>query len=210
MADITITRKTDTMTEREAREAIAYYGRLLFARQLTNTAGGNLSVRVGDRVYLSPRYAGSKFQWSLTPEQIVAVDLFDPDAEKTPGFSREGRAHLGLYKAFPEAGGVIHAHPRYVTVFASVSRSIPPVLEYTKKFGAIEAIPFAPSHSQELADNIVAAMLAQRERFQKNGLAVVLPTHGMIAMGRDLADAFDVVERTDVNAMCAILGKLVE
>ncbi|MCZ7543054.1 MAG: class II aldolase/adducin family protein [Anaerolineae bacterium] len=209
MADITITRKTDTLTEQEARAAIAELGGLLFARQLTNTAGGNLSVRVGDRVFLSPRYAGSKYQWHLTPAQVIAVDLNDPDAESTPGFSREGKAHLGLYRAFPEAGGVIHAHPRWVTVFASASASIPPVLEYTQKFGVVEAIPYAPSHSQTLADNIVAAMLAQKERFKKNGLALVLPTHGMIAMGRDLADAFDVVERADVNAMCVILGRLI-
>ena len=199
---------TDITTEQEAREAIAYFGRLLFARQLTNTAGGNLSVRIDARVFLSPRYAGSVFQWDLRPEQIVAVDLEDANPEAVAGFSREGKAHLGLYRAFPEARGVIHAHPRYVTVFASASQPIPPVLEYTRKFGVIEAIPYAPSHSQALADNIVAAMLAQRERFEKNGLALVLPTHGMIAMGRSLADAFDIVERVDVNAMCALFGKL--
>lgn len=209
MADIAIARKTDAMTEAEAREAVAGLGRLLFERGLTNTAGGNLSVRVGDRVYLSPRYAGSKYQWNLRPEQIVAVDLFDPAAESTPGFSREGKAHLGLYRAFPDAGGVVHAHPRWVTVFASASRSIPPALEYTQKFGVIETVPYAPAHSQELADNIVRAMLAQRGRWAQNGLALVLPTHGMIALGRTLADAFDIVERADVNAMCVILGKLI-
>jgi L-fuculose-phosphate aldolase len=198
------------MTEREARQAIVEIGRLLYERQLTNSAGGNVSLRMGERVFISPRYAGSRFRWRLRPEQIVMVHLHAADALNTPGFSREGRAHLGLYRAFPTAGGIIHAHPRYVTVFASAGKPIPPVLEYTQKFGAIEPIPFAPAHSQELADNIVEAILAKRAEFERHGLAVLMPTHGMIALGRDLDDAFDVVERADFNAMSALLGRLIE
>ena len=36
-------------------EKIAYVGRRMFERRLTDMAGGNVSAREGDRLYISPR-----------------------------------------------------------------------------------------------------------------------------------------------------------
>ena len=40
-------------------EQIIHVGRLIYDRFLTDFAGGNVSARVGDRIYLTPRYAGA-------------------------------------------------------------------------------------------------------------------------------------------------------
>lgn len=42
----------------------------MFQRHLTDLAGGNISVRIGDTLYMTPRYAGARFHWDLVPEQI--------------------------------------------------------------------------------------------------------------------------------------------
>ena len=47
---------------------------LMYARRLTNSAGGNLSCRVGDTIYITPRYLGSKQRWRLRQEQILVFD----------------------------------------------------------------------------------------------------------------------------------------
>ena len=38
-------------------------------------AGGNLTVRVGDRVYMSRSYSGAKWQWQVGPEDFLVLDL---------------------------------------------------------------------------------------------------------------------------------------
>ena len=40
-------------------ERISYIGRRMFERKLTDMAGGNISARDSDRVYMTPRYSGA-------------------------------------------------------------------------------------------------------------------------------------------------------
>ena len=58
----------------DPRPAMVEIAHLLYARRLTNSAGGNLSCRVGDYIYITPRYLGSKQRWQLREEQILVFD----------------------------------------------------------------------------------------------------------------------------------------
>jgi L-fuculose-phosphate aldolase len=53
-------------------ELVAYIAGLMFDRRLTDIAGGNVSARQGDTVYLTPRYAGQRWHWKPAPEDIVS------------------------------------------------------------------------------------------------------------------------------------------
>ena len=75
-------------------EQICEAGRILFERRLTDMAGGNLSARVGHLVYMSPRYAGSRFHWNLSPEDLVSGRWEDDEIAGQSNFSREGWSHL--------------------------------------------------------------------------------------------------------------------
>ncbi len=46
---------TDT---KNIRRSICEIGRILFDRELTDSSGGNISIREGDKVYISPRRTG--------------------------------------------------------------------------------------------------------------------------------------------------------
>lgn len=59
----------------EVRAKIAEMGALMLDRNLTDLAGGNISVRVDDVVCITPRYAGSHYHWRLRPEQVIVCDL---------------------------------------------------------------------------------------------------------------------------------------
>ena len=50
----------------DARAHICEIGRLMYDRRLTDSAGGNVSIRQGNRIYCSPRYAGSRWRWRST------------------------------------------------------------------------------------------------------------------------------------------------
>jgi L-fuculose-phosphate aldolase len=183
--------------------------RLIYDRQLSDSGGGNVSVRTGGRIYVTPAYMGSRYRWSITPELISVLDAeTDRLLEGPEQISRESKAHLALYRTFPEAGAVIHAHPFHVQVFACANRPLPPATEYTRKFGTIPCVPPVRAHSQALAEAVVETMKAQEAGLASHGLAALLPYHGIIVVGRDLDEAYDVLERMEVNARCTLLGAL--
>jgi L-fuculose-phosphate aldolase len=191
----------------EKRVELASLARRLFDRKLLDTAGGNLSVRCGGRLLISPRYAGSKRHWQLEPDDFIEGEIAADDLLSDPRFSREGKAHLALYRALPAIQGIIHAHPFHVLPFAALSRPISPVLEGTRKFGVVPVAPYAPAHSAELAAAAVEMICAQQDALQAQAAAVILPEHGILVAGKDIWAAADALERIDWNAWCLIAMK---
>jgi L-fuculose-phosphate aldolase len=184
------------------RELIAYCARRMFERKLHDMAGGNISMRAGELVYSTPRFSGSKRHWQLEPEDILCGT--PEELLANPLFSREGKAHLAIYRQFPDAGAVVHAHAQHILPFCIAGVPIEPVLEATEKFGVIELVPEAPAHSAELADNVVAGLAGKDDRIRRQAAAVLLPRHGIIAAGKDLLAAVDAVERIDWAAYCIL------
>ncbi len=168
-------------------------------------AGGNVSMREGNEIFISPAHSGSRMQWQLKEADIVQGNVNDDAFLRNPQFSREGKAHVAIYRNFPEVKGVIHAHAFHVLPFCAAGRTIPPILEDTEKFGVIECVQEAHAHSQALADNIIAGLRGKEERIRVQAAAVLLPRHGLIVAGKTLFDALDAVERIDWNAYCLIV-----
>lgn len=188
------------------RQKITVIGRMLFDRQLTDAAGGNISARVGERICITPRFAGQKHQWQLSPEQVLVFDLEGNQLEGEGIASRESKAHFRLYRDFPDCTSVIHCHPRNVLVFCAHDQSILPVIEATWKFGEIKVVPFAAAHSQALADYVAGAIQGQDARIRKHAAAVMARWHGLFVAGKDLDAAFDAVERIDTNARIILMS----
>lgn len=184
----------------QLRARIAGQGALLFARRLTDLAGGNLSARAGDLVCITPRYAGSRYQWQLRPEQVLVADRQGRQLEGQGQISREAKVHFKLYAEFPDGGAIVHAHARHALVFCAARQPIPPMLEDTLKFGTIQVVDFAPAHSLQLAENVAAGLRGQEARIRAQAAAVLAPWHGLFVVGKDLEAAVDAVERIDTNA----------
>jgi len=197
------------MTTTDPRTLMAEIAHLTYDRFMTNSAGGNISCRVGDRIYITPRGAGSKHRWQITEDMIIVLDNdLNPIEGDLSMVSREAKLHFECFRNFPEINGIIHAHPRYLSVFAAAGKYLMPTNEYTEKFGMVEVVPKFPSHSQEVADAVVAKIRPRQETLKENGLGFVLEWHGFVALGRDLADAYDVLERLEWSARTILLRDL--
>ena len=190
-------------------ELVAYISAVMFDRNLTDIAGGNVSARQEDSIYCTPRYAGQKWHWHLKPEDIVSGLIEGDGLLQNPSFSREGRSHLAIYRAFPEVKGVIHAHPAHVLAFCAIEKPIEPVLESTKKYGTLKYHDPAPAYSQQQADSIVENLRGKEELMKSAAAAVLMPRHGIIIAGKDLWACIDSLERININAWCIIAQKLI-
>jgi L-fuculose-phosphate aldolase len=183
--------------------------KLAFDRRLTDAAGGNFSLRHGDNALVTPRYAGSRYQWDLSVEQICEIDLGGCLLAGSGEISREIAVHLAAYRRFPEIGAVIHAHPYHVQGFIYAGKTIPPTNEYTDKFGEIGYVAAeAVSHTEAYGDAVAAAIEARRGQLARHPLALLLPWHGIVVVGNTLVAAFETLERVDGSARNVIHAAL--
>lgn len=190
------------------RNKIAEIGKVVFDRHLTDAAGGNISVRVGDLVCITPRFSGSKRRWHLQPNEVLVSDLSGTKLDGDGEISREAKVHFALYQNFPDATAVLHSHARNAMAFVAAGQPIEPILEATLKFGTIPVSRFSPAHSEKLAEAIVESFQGRDEAIRKYAAAVIAPWHGLFTVGKDLDAAFDLTERIDTNAYCILMSRL--
>ena len=138
---------------------------------------GNVSLRAENGFLISP--SGMRYE-SLTPGDIVPVDLSGQPAPGSRRPSSEWRFHLDLYRERDDVMAIVHAHPRHCTALACHGLGIPPFHYMVAVAGGrnIRCAPYATFGSQALSDAVVQAMSGRR--------ACLMGNHGMIATGPTL------------------------
>lgn len=192
----------------EGRELVARLGRLLFDRNLTDSGGGNISLRVGEYVCLTPSLSGHMRQWQLDADDIMVADMDRNILIGEGKLTREIAVHFSLHINYGGYGtAVIHCHPKNLMVFACMNKAMPPVMEATRKFGTTPTIEYAPAHSPKLAERITATMVGREKMIVAHAAGTIAPWHGLFLMGKHLQAAFDAVERLDTNAYVMMMSQ---
>ena len=95
-----------TISERELRERIALHGRSLFERGYTCGSSGNISVRLGGDMLVTPTNA---CLGRLDPDRISKLDS---NGRHVSGDrpSKESSLHQAVYRERPEERAVVHLH----------------------------------------------------------------------------------------------------
>jgi L-fuculose-phosphate aldolase len=192
-------------------ELVAYAAKYFFEKGLTDAAGGNISIKIGNDIYMTPTLAGTEYHWQIGAEDVVigSADKMD-ELKKHPRFSREGFSHLSIYDAFPFVGAIVHAHPKYVNAFVVQSKPIYPLMRSTEKLGTLEYHEAAEPYSQDQADKIVKVLKKQEDKMRTKAAAVLMPNHGIIVASKDLMTALDNLERINNNAWTILAQKLLD
>jgi L-fuculose-phosphate aldolase len=165
----------------DAREEIVTTCQELSRAGLVVGTAGNVSVRDGDLVAVSPsglRYA------ELTPE-LVGVHRLDGAAVEAPlAPTSEMPLHLAIYAARPEVGAIVHTHSLAATALSTLVDEVPVVHYYTAMFGGpVLVSPYATYGTDELAGGVVHAL--------HDRTACLMGNHGAVAIGPDLLTAHD-------------------
>lgn len=168
----------------DQRSAICHAGHRLAAAGLTLGTGGNLSVRVGELVIVTP--SGCRLA-SVTPDQLVVVNLDGAVVEPSryrP--SSELPSHLDIYSS-TSASAIAHAHPVASTAVANTVHELPPI-HYTSAMigGSVRVAPYAVFGSRELSTAVVTALHERSAALMRN--------HGSIAIGSNIETAAEHLE----------------
>jgi 3-dehydro-4-phosphotetronate decarboxylase len=168
---------------------------------LSPGASGNLSVRDGDRVLLTP--TGTP----LAALDAGALSVLAPDGTHLAGPppSKEFPLHLALYRRDPAATAVVHLHSRHAVAVSclppwSARSAVPPLTPYfVMRVGRTPLIPYAaPGDPGQAA--VVAAIDGPFR-------AALLENHGPIVTGTSMRAAVEAaVELEEVCALLLLLG----
>ena len=165
------------------RDLIVAYGKKLASARLVTGTSGNLSIfnKAEKLMVISP--SGVDYQL-MEPEDVVVMNLQQEVVDGTRKPSSEYRLHGIFYEKREDIGAVVHTHSPYATTVACLNRDLPAV-HYTIAYAGskVACAPYATFGTEQLAENACLAM--------ENRNAALLANHGLVAVGVDLAAAFN-------------------
>ena len=154
-------------------------GRDLFEQNMVSSHGGNISIRLGDRVIIKRR--GAQLG-RLKPHDLIETRLDKNDSGVTLA-STELLAHRTIYMQTP-ALAICHCHPRAAIAFSLTRDEIVPIdneASYLLKKVPVIWEEFA-SGTPEMANHLAKALQSYK--------IVMLRGHGSFAIGQTLDEAF--------------------
>jgi L-fuculose-phosphate aldolase len=161
------------------REALADACRTLASRGLVIGTAGNLSVRAGDQVVVTP--TGCTFE-GVSPEEMSVVELDGEVVEGEP--TSELGLHLGVYGAIDWAGAVVHTHSPMATAVGCVVDELPPIhYAMLALGGSVRVAPYATFGTEELHSHVMRALDGRTAALMKN--------HGTLNCGPSLEGALE-------------------
>lgn len=179
-----------------ARRRLAECCHLLYDRHLTVSAGGNMSVRLGeDEILITPSGVNKGL---ISGDDLVKMDM-DGNVISGGKPSIEHKFHIGIYKENPETNAIIHCHPLYCLALAVKGEDIKSCLtpEGVLLLDQVPTVRYETPGSQELVDAVMEYADAP---------AMLMAKHGAITQGRTLEEAFNRMEELEFQAHLQILA----
>jgi L-fuculose-phosphate aldolase len=177
------------------RSAITEVGRRLYSRGLICALEGNVSVRLGDRLLVTPAGVCKGF---LADGDLVTTDLEGRALDGKGRASSEILMHVAVYRRRPDVLAIVHAHPPTATAFAAAGIPLdkPLLAESVVTLGPVPVIPYHAPATAELAETVAAAAATAQ--------AVLLANHGALTVGEDLWRAWERMETLEHLARVAL------
>lgn len=171
---------------------------------LINGAAGNISMRVGDGdVLVTPSGIPPQL---LTPAQICRIDLASGTQLSGAEPSSELPLHLAVLRRFPWVRAIVHTHSPHATAFACARRPLDFIMNESLAVRAPRVLcteTYAPPGSPQLAEEVVATFSRQQ-----GSRAILIASHGLVALGDRLDVALSVARAVEWQAKVALLAQL--
>lgn len=187
------------MTASAAGRSVERVAHSVHRRGLTHGRTGNLAVRDGDRILVTPTGV------SLADVEAGALSVLDQAGRHLDGPkpTKEAFLHVAMLRVRPEANAIVHTHSVHSAALSVLEGLDPehpiPALTayYGMRVGALQLLPyFAPGDPAATAAIEAAAL---------RGHALLLRNHGPVVAGADLDAALDALEELEHTAQLFFL-----
>ena len=183
-------------------EDLVVFGKKLMERKLVAGPGGNTSIRIKDRIYISP----SGFSLDVAEsDDYVAVDMGSGKViEVKEGYrpTSELSMHLSIYRQRDDVEAVIHAHPPLlIGLISGGAQVLPMTPDFVAYLDHVQMIDYIVPCGEELAQAVGEALAGC------NCLAMV--GHGAITLGTNLKEAYyrmEILEECCKTQLAAIIA----
>jgi len=181
------------MSERD--DLIQYY-RWLRQYGLNDSHSGNISMRDGDRIWITPSGACAD---TVQAGALMACQLGDP---APAGASGDAGLHLAVYQRNAKAQAIIHSHcPHAVALTLNGEDFVPPDFEGQLYFPKVPVITVPYDVYFEQAGTAVAAVLAEYP-------ICIVRGHGVYAWADSLNLAYKWTCSLEMSAKTAHIARL--
>ena len=175
------------------------YAKELVTSGLVVGAGGNLSMRDGAYMYISPSGFDLK---EIADHQWVKVHIDSGKIEGDLRPSSEVLMHLECFRKRPDIQACLHAHPTFSVAVSSTGKNIPPLFPdfpaMVKKIGYLDyVIPTTHLLADKVAQQIDTCDV------------LVFRNHGVLTVGRTMKEAFFFMQLTEESAKVFTFSSIV-
>ncbi|MEK4484733.1 class II aldolase/adducin family protein [Psychrobacillus sp. FSL H8-0484] len=171
-------------------EELTKYAHKLVDQGLVVGAGGNLSMRDGDDMYISPSGFDLK---EIEPHQWVKVNITTGEIAGDLRPSSEVLMHLECFRKSEEIQAVLHAHPTYSVGVSSAGKDIPALFpDFPAMVKSVGYIDYVIPTTNELAEK-VAELVGKHE-------VMILRNHGVLTLGKTMKEAYFFMQLTEESA----------
>jgi L-fuculose-phosphate aldolase len=153
-------------------------------------AGGNLSMRDGNIMFISP--SGFDLQ-EIEDHQWVRVNIETGEVLDDLKPSSEILMHLECFRRRPDITAVLHAHPSYSVAVSSTGHNIPNLFpDFPAMVKSVAYLDYLIPTTEVLA-NAVAGVI-------ENNDVIVMRNHGVITVGKTMKEAYFFMQITEESA----------
>ena len=155
---------------------------------------GNISVRLEDGLLVTPSRMAYE---ETTPNDLVVVGWQGGVLRGTRLPTSETELHRQILLARPDLGALVHSHSPWASVCACARKSIPVLTDDMAEVigGEVQCARYVPAGRHR------ALAAAARDAIGPDACAVLLANHGVVAGGRDLAEAIVACQFVEKAAM---------
>ena len=167
-------------------------GRDLFTRGLVSSNSGNISIRLGDRIFITRRGA----MLGCLQEQDLIETGVSKNSRATPLASTELPVHRAIYHE-TQALAIVHAHPPHAVALSLTKKQITP--DKAEEFSLISKIPVL-GWDKEVKPTGLSDIIPQALKENK---IILVHGHGSFAIGQLLEEAYNLT--TALEEACHVL-----
>lgn len=184
-------RRRATEEEAGAWAELVETARRSVADGLVVGTSGNVSVRVGETVLVTP--SGVPYD-RLTPDDVTGVDLTGRQVLGTLVPTSELPMHLAVYGT-TDARAVVHTHAVHATAVSTLVDELPLIHYMAAALGGpVRVARYATYGTDELAENMLRALDGRT--------GCLLQNHGTVTHGATLSQAYD--RTAQLEWMCRV------